>query len=281
MIRIVIAITLVLCGCSVNQFERNYMGILEQHGHMVKGMEFSDSGHELILWTADYAFVYSVRDNQKFPINSFLLERISLKEKTESKYKSQIAAINSKIARERKLANSFLFGTSVSLYGNYNITTDNESAEKVRDNRYLNFIIKNKSETVYTVKEYDITKKNKGVTSYYNYSYLSPNGKYAYLVFSSEERLGLQTITHLPDFSFLRKGSYHVIIDICTRKIINVRRLPLPASVLIREDDNNTRYYHETPRIMVAINEKLKVIAFLDVKKRLLEINPLDEITQQ
>ena len=29
------------------------------------------------------------------------------------------------------------------------------------------------------------------------------------------------------------------------------------------------------------INEKLKVIAFLDVKKRLLEINPLDEITQQ
>lgn len=273
MIRYNAALVLLLCGCSIaNKDMRINIPNLEANSLQIEGMEFSDLGDKLLFWTDEHIYIYKVNHEANTPPTVFLLERTSLKEKTA---RMHIKALDVILARIKNGQKHETMGSSESLYAPYNVTLECESAENVLDIEFKKYVVRSGKRIIYSLSEKDITKEKEGASSLNEYSYLSPKGKYGYFIFSSEKHYGIHTITHLPELTVPIRKSYHVVVDITNRKIISNRCENKKNEVVLNISTYNKKMLRVKSRTMVAINEKLNMIAKFDLKTGMLTIEPI------
>lgn len=264
---------LLLCGCSiVNKDMRINIPNFEVCKHQIDGMEFSDLGDKLLVWTDEQIYIYKVNHKANTTPTIFLLEQTLLKEKKAGIYSEELGAILARIKNRQEFGT---LGSSESLYGLYSVTTEDESAENVLDMRFKKYVVKKGNKIIYSLCEKDITKRKEGASSLNEYSYLSPKGKYGYFIFSSEKYYGIHTIAHLPELTFPIRKSYHVIVDIVNGKIISNRCVNKKNEVIMNISSHKEKKLLTKSRTMVAINEKLNIIAIFDLKTGQLTIEPI------
>lgn len=276
MTRYIVALILLLCGCSVvNKDTRIHIPKSELCSLQIEGMEFSDSGDKLFFWTLEHLYTYKINYEANTSPAVFLLGRTSLMEKTTAgMHIKELDAIRARIKKDLN-PDHFYYpsGGATSLYAPYNVTVDSDGYDFSLKTSLKKYVVKSGKRIIYSLSIKDITKAKLDYPSEVHYSYLSPKGKYGYFIFPFQRRYGIHTRRFLPSLTVPIRKSYHVVVDITNRKIISHRRenkLNIVDALYLK-----TKQYRAKTKTMVAINEKLNMIAKFDLKTGMLTIEPI------
>ncbi len=282
---------MLLCSCSVSVFNgtQTTIPLIKQHKNEIDGVEFSDSGRELVFWTKHDLYIYEINNRPDTSYHFILLERIPLKENIKAvphQYRRLVKHIQS---REEKINNLNFnnqddlryFQGCFALYEPYNVIKEClyiSGTDKKDDYPYGAFTILNGRKKNWTICGRNLAKKAIGYSyDVYDYCYLSPNGRYGYFIFNWMNYYGIPHGGYIPRVcpwpEWTTEKHHHVVMDIATQKILRISCLRFRNSAEIAADGSFSKL--SLSRFMVAIGEKSNMIAIFDRKTGKLEIAPL------
>ena len=283
---------MLLCSCSVSVFNgtQTTIPLIKQHKNEIDGVEFSDSGRELVFWTKHDLYIYEINNSPDTSYQFILLECIPLKENIKAVPQQYRRLVKHIQLRDKKINNLYLrknknglayFGGCFALYGSYDVIKDRlyfSGTDKKNDYPYGAFTIMNGRKKICTFSGRNLTKKAAGYShDIYDYCYLSPNGRYGYFIFNWMNCYGIPHGGYIPRVcpwpEWTTEKHHHVVMDIATRKILRISCIGGGNST--ERDSHGSFSKISFSRFMVAIGEQSNMVAIFDRNTGKLEIAPL------